>query len=249
MKGRLNRRRGRSPKRPAQLPKPLPGCVSRTLDIILGCGHYVLIWIINERLDPLVNHFAWYSYWILWLVNGNWLSCNYTAITLFAKHTGLPAHKINTIITQKNPVQNAVTCWKSRTGKRSLLICVSWDSTSKYAAHWLCYHDKIFTHSACFVAAATRTGKPMGFATRKDQVGESASYYFDLIAADSSSSFNGHEHRVFAQSIFEILDKIPEMHQAVDMQMVKKQIYVRAIHRTYIKGERQVNLTYSSKDT
>lgn len=254
MKGRLNQRRGRSPKRPAQTAKTSPGRTSRILkrailDIILGCGQYVLDWIIIVCLDPLVGHFAWYSYWILWLVNGNWLSCNYTAIVAFAKHIDLHAREINTIVKQKNPVQNAVTCWKSRTGKRPLMICVSWDPTSRYAVHWLCYNNKVFTHSACFVREATRTGKQMGFATRQDSVGEAASYYFDLIAGDSSCAFNGHEHRVFANAIFEILDKIPEMHQAVDMEKVKKEIYVRALHRTYITKKLPINLSYSSKDT
>ena len=37
--------------------------------------------------------------------------------------------------------------------------------------------------------------------------------------------------------------------QAVDMEMVKNQIYVRTIHRTYVKGERQIDLSYNSKDT
>lgn len=244
-----HRRRGHSPRRPEfalELPKPRSGCASR--------GHeHICKWLVAIKgwlcrlVDPLLGHYAWYSYWLLWLFNGDMISCNITAITEFAKLTGIPARKIHLITRQEDPVQNAVTCWTAKKTERPLLICVSWDPTSNHAAHWLCYCNKQVTHSSCFDGTVTRSGEMLGFAKRIDPVDTWED--FDFFGSKCSRALNCYDHQRMAEAIYKILDSIPEMHHAVDMELVKREIYIRSIHRTQIGDGTPVNLTYSSKDT
>lgn len=96
-----------------------------------------------------------------------------------------------------------------------------------------------------FDRSTTRSGEDIGFAKRTDLVNNWD--YFDWIAEDCSHPLNGHEHRQIAMSIYKILNTIPEMQHAVDMALVKREIYIRCIHRTHIGDGTPINLTYNNK--
>lgn len=238
--------RSRSPRRPS-LPVSAPveiyhiesGFAQWLIDlpylVYFIVVHQFALWVLN----PLIEHYRWYSKWIVW-ITGTVPSCNFTAINLFAEAIGQPAHRVRDEIFRDDIVQSNLFAWKTKSAKQPLLISVLWSNKNRYKCHWLYYEKGFLIHSARFGPEITWHGQWDGFHVRKDPV--MSRWTFQHVASHPTEYVTSDQRDRMCWDIMNIMSELPGFAHTFKPEKFKKKFVIQTIHRTCLPDEESVSL-------